>query len=115
MESWAYKRRNNHGGGIKFILSGELTARLPKLDKAGLEVLLDFGNGKDKSPPFKFFEEVFPITSQYIILKEDRISMFTRLRLFCFLSWARRQVNCSTFQVCFLSWQPQECWHWRLV
>lgn len=76
VESEAYKRRHKHRGGKKFTLSGELKARLPKLDKAGLEVLRYFIDGKDKSLPFKFFEEAFPTTCQDIVLKEVRILVF---------------------------------------
>ena len=101
MESEAHKRRHKHRGGKKFTLSGELKARLPKLDKAGLEVLRDFGNGKDKSLPFKFFEETFPVTCQDIVLKEVIIFQLSRLSLSCCLSWVRRQVDCSTIKFAF--------------
>ena len=90
MESEAHKRRHKHRGGKTFTLSGELKVRLPKLDKAGLEILRDFGNGKDKPLSFKFFEEAFPITCQDIVLKEVIIFHFSRLSLSCCLSWVRR-------------------------
>ena len=77
VESEAYKRRQKHCGGKTFTLSGELTAKLPKLDEARLEVLRDFGNGKDKSLPFEFFKEAFAITCQDIVLKKVRISVLT--------------------------------------
>ena len=101
MESEAHKRRHKHRGGKKFTLSGELKARLPKLDKAGLEVLRDFGNGKDKSLPFKFFEATFPVTCQDIVLKEVIMFQLSRLSSSCCLSWVRRQVDCSTIKFAF--------------
>ena len=85
MESEACKRRHKHHGGKNFTLSGELKARLPNLDRAGLEVLREFGNGKDKSLPFKFSKEAFPITCQDIILKEVIISVFTLEFILCFI------------------------------
>ena len=85
MESKACKRRHKHRGGKHFTLSGELKARLLKLDKAVLEVLREFGNGKEKSLPFKFSKEAFPITCQDIVLKEVRISVFTLEFILCFV------------------------------
>lgn len=71
-ESEAYIRRHKHPGGGKFSLSSSLKARLPKFDRAGLDVVRDFVSGKDKSLPFKFFEEAFPKECQDIILNEVR-------------------------------------------
>ena len=115
MESEAHKRRHKHRGGKKFTLSGELKARLLKLDRAGLEVLRNFNNGKDKSLPFKFFEEAFPITCQDIVLKEVIIFQLSRLSLSCCLSWVRMQVNCSTIKFAFYHGNLKICLHLRLV
>lgn len=65
-ESDAFKRRHKHVGGNRCSLSGALKDRLPKMDKGGLDILRNLIRGKDKSLPFKFFEECFPQKSQDI-------------------------------------------------
>ncbi|CAB1114436.1 unnamed protein product [Ectocarpus sp. CCAP 1310/34] len=62
------KRMHKHTGGDKFQLAPSLIARLPKLNRTDLNVLRNFIDGKDKSLPFKFFEEAFPPACQDIIL-----------------------------------------------
>lgn len=79
VESEAYKRRHKHAGGDKFQLAPSLIDRLPKLNRTGLNVLRNFIDGKDKSLPFKFFEEAFPPACQDVILTEVRTTKRCRL------------------------------------
>lgn len=69
-----FRRKNMHPGGHRFSLAADLQARLPQLNRAGLSTARDFvGGGKDKSLPFVFFQETFPVQARDIILEEVRV------------------------------------------